>query len=382
MPQPGAKAAGIAGILAGAGLLTELVFFLASGWQPDVFADPVAALAFLEERGGYMRAAGLAGSINLVFATIFVAGLAARLERAATAATATLYLGVIGIAVHALVPIGLWLGAPTFGAMAGHGATVVQPAWAAFAAFMAVAGGVGYLFLGLSMLAAGFGGVSTGALPPALAWLTMLGGAATVAIIVAESTPFGVLAQVAFLPSIALSVVFRVWAGVVLMRSGYPAATAGGFASQGHRGYTEPATTSSPASNAPQNRSVVRATTLGALAATVLNVALWGIGRAVNASFLVDPALGAPNLQVGVVKVILTTLLPFALGAALLALAARRSRRRITTLAVAAGVLAVVSAAGPLAGAHDTATGLLLATMHVTTGAAFVGAATRIRGNW
>ena len=128
--------------------------------------------------------------MSLGFATLFVAGLAARLQRAPTAATAPLYLGVVGIAVHALVPIGLWLGAPTFSAMAAHGAGVVQPAWAAFVAFMAVAGGVGYLFLGLSMVAAGFGGASTKALPPALAWLTMAGGAATVIIILAEATPF------------------------------------------------------------------------------------------------------------------------------------------------------------------------------------------------
>ena len=48
-------------------------------------------------------------------------------------------------------------------------------------------------------------------------------------------------------------------------------------------------------------------------------------------------------------------------------------------LAVVAGVFAVASAAGPLDGGHDTATGVLLATMHVTTGAAFVTAATRVK---
>ena len=138
-------------------------------------------------------------------------------------------------------------------------------------------------------------------------------------------------------------------------------------------------TTSSPTNIAPRNRAVIRATTVGAVAATAVNVALWVIGRAADASFVVDPALGDPNLEVGVVKVILTTLLPFAVGAALLEQAARRSRRWVAMLAVAAGVFAVVSAAGPLDGGHDTATGVLLATMHVTTGAAFVGAATKVR---
>ena len=84
-------------------------------------------------------------------------------------------------------------------------------------------------------------------------------------------------------------------------------------------------TTSSPRKVAARNRAVIRATTVGAVAATVVNVMLWGIGRAADASFVVDPALGDPNLEVGVVKVILTTLLPFAVGAALLELAARRS---------------------------------------------------------
>ncbi|QBI18489.1 hypothetical protein ER308_02175 [Egibacter rhizosphaerae] len=107
-------------------------------------------------------------------------------------------------------------------------------------------------------------------------------------------------------------------------------------------------------------------------------MSLWAIGGAADASFVVDPAIGEPDLEVGVVKVLLTTLLPFAAGAALLALAARRSRRWVTMLATVGGVVAVASAAGPLAGGHDTATGVLLATMHVTTGAAFVVAATKV----
>ncbi len=139
------------------------------------------------------------------------------------------------------------------------------------------------------------------------------------------------------------------------------------------------ASTTPASPTSPRTRAVVRATTVGALAATVVNLMLWWVGRAADASFVVDPALGDPNLEVGVVKVILTTLVPFAAGAALLALAASRSPRWVTVLVVVAGVVAVVSAGGPLDGGHDTATRVLLATMHVTTGAAFVVAATRIR---
>lgn len=125
--------------------------------------------------------------------------------------------------------------------------------------------------------------------------------------------------------------------------------------------------------------SALRATTVYALVATGVNLVLWGIGRAAGASFLVDPGVGQPNMEVGALKVVLTTLLPFALGVLFLALAARRSRRWVVWVAVAGAAIAVASAAGPLEGGHDTATGVLLATMHLTTGAAFVVTAARFR---
>jgi hypothetical protein len=45
----------------------------------------------------------------------------------------------------------------------------------------------------------------------------------------------------------------------------------------------------------------------------------------------------------------------------------------------AAAVVAVVSAAGPLSAAQDTATAALLAAMHLITGAAFLAAAARVK---
>jgi hypothetical protein len=128
-----------------------------------------------------------------------------------------------------------------------------------------------------------------------------------------------------------------------------------------------------------RTRSVLRAASVCALAAVGVNLVLWGIGRAAGASFVVDPALGDPNVEVGALKVIVTTLLPFAVGVLLVALAARRSRRWVIGVVVVGAVFALASAAGPLDGGHDTATGVLLATMYLTTGAAFVVAATRFR---
>jgi hypothetical protein len=129
----------------------------------------------------------------------------------------------------------------------------------------------------------------------------------------------------------------------------------------------------------PRSRSTFRVAAIGALTATVVNVALWLGGRAADVSFLVSPLAGPPTMQVGVVEVALTTLLTFAAGWAVLVLAARRSRRWVPIVMAAAAVVAVVSAAGPLSAAHDTATAALLAAMHLVTGAAFLAAAARVR---
>ena len=59
----------------------------------------------------------------------------------------------------------------------------------------------------------------------------------------------------------------------------------------------------------PRSRSTRQLAAIGALAATVANVALWVGGRAADVGFRVSPLVGPPVLQVGVVSVVLTTLL-------------------------------------------------------------------------
>lgn len=133
-------------------------------------------------------------------------------------------------------------------------------------------------------------------------------------------------------------------------------------------------TTSGPGGigTAAQKSSLLQGVAAGAAVATIVNAALWAGGRAADVSFLVSPPAGDP-FQVGVVMVILATLLAFAVGSGLLALAARRSRRWVRAVLVAATLLAVVSAAGgPLLAADDFAAGVLLAAMHIVTGAAFL----------
>jgi Family of unknown function (DUF6069) len=123
------------------------------------------------------------------------------------------------------------------------------------------------------------------------------------------------------------------------------------------------------------SRSLLQGAAAGAAVATLVNAALWAGGRAVDVSFLVSSAVG--DIQVGIVLVVLTTLLMFAIGSGLLALAARRSRRWVRAVLVAAAVFAVVSAGVPLSAAYDTAAGVLLAAMHLVTGATFLVTASR-----
>ena len=60
---------------------------------------------------------------------------------------------------------------------------------------------------------------------------------------------------------------------------------------------------SSTMNAAPRSRSTFRVAAIGALAATVVNVALWLGGRAADVSFRVSPLAGPSTMQVGVVEV-------------------------------------------------------------------------------
>lgn len=84
------------------------------------------------------------GFVTLGFTVLFLVGLASALHRRApTRAAAVLYLGLVGVAAHALVPLGLWLAPPAFLELAAIRPTAALGAWGGFAAFLEAAGGVG-----------------------------------------------------------------------------------------------------------------------------------------------------------------------------------------------------------------------------------------------
>ncbi|TMR88956.1 DUF4386 family protein [Nonomuraea basaltis] len=218
---PNPKISGWFGVLAGVGLLVEGMLWTVSGWNAGTFADPTAALRFLAESGTILRWAVLSGFLNLVFFVVLIAGLAGRLRTATpTLATATLWFGMIGITAHVLVPMGHWYGVPAFLQAAARDQESAESAWTAFMIVgQQAAGGAGSLFMGLSMLCAGWAIAARRAMPVLLGWLGLIAGVATLLTLFAPDTPLSGVAGAAFMPSLLLAIVFRIWAGLALTRS-------------------------------------------------------------------------------------------------------------------------------------------------------------------
>lgn len=209
--------AGVAGILAGVALIAEFGLFMASGFTPQTFADPNTALAFLAERGGYLRAATLVGVTGAALTTIFVVGLAARLRPVAPMrAAATLYFGVVGGGGHALVALTFWLGIPMLLNLSGRDPSLAAAAVGSLTLLTAGAEAFGNLFLALSMAASGWAIVASRSLPAAAGWVGIAAAVFTVVRIVGTDTPLGGVAFAAFFPSLILAVVYRMWAGLAL----------------------------------------------------------------------------------------------------------------------------------------------------------------------
>ena len=138
---------------------------------------------------------------------------------------------------------------------------------------------------------------------------------------------------------------------------------------------SSPSTTSPRvAVSAPSRPRVVA----GAAIALVLNTGIWVAGRAADVTFLAASPLG--DLRVGLLEVVLGTAVGFALGLGLLTWATRRSPGLVRAVLVATVAVAVLSTLGPLTSAVETSTGVLLAAMHLVTGAAFLAAASGTRG--
>jgi hypothetical protein len=213
----GRRAGGWAGILAGVGLAAEAALWMVSGWTPSTFADPNTAVEFLRNQGGVLRLAVLTGFLNLVFAVVFLGGLASHLRaRAPGLAAASLWFGLLGVGTHILVPLAYWYGVPAF---VGAEPAAATASWTGYSTLVNAANGAGSLFLGLAMATAGWAVVSRHALPVVLGWLGLVAGVASALGVFAPDTPLTTLTGLLYVPALLLAIVFRAWGGIALLRA-------------------------------------------------------------------------------------------------------------------------------------------------------------------
>ena len=112
---------------------------------------------------------------------------------------------------------------------------------------------------------------------------------------------------------------------------------------------------------------------VAAALAVAVDLALLAGARAAGASFLVpDWADPGALTRIGPVPVVLSTVVPLALGVGLTAAVARRRPKRARVLRVLAVVVTVLSLAMPLTVDTDLTTRTALALMHLVVGGAYL----------
>src|SRR3990172_1134202 len=110
---PRMRTAGTTGIVAGVALAIGFILFITSGLTFEAFADPGQGLKFATTNAGRLRLMTAFFITTVAFAAVFLAGLAAKLrDKTPTRATATLYLGLLGLAGHGLGALIFWAAIP------------------------------------------------------------------------------------------------------------------------------------------------------------------------------------------------------------------------------------------------------------------------------
>jgi len=207
------------GILSGIGLTAEAALFMGSGWSADAFATLDGAAGAMAEGGHLLRWAVVFGVFNLALLTVFLAGLAEHLgSTSRSLRSAILHVGLVGIAIHAIVPIGFYYAVPALPALAEDPAG--EAVWAGWKFMLDVTQGTGIFFMGLSTLAAGIGWMNRDTRSPFLAALALLAGGAGVAAVLGHATPLDPIVGLVGMAGLLLSILFRVLGGIHMLRSG------------------------------------------------------------------------------------------------------------------------------------------------------------------
>ena len=211
---PRQQSAGMFGILAGISLAILFLLFLTSGAEPDTFTDPAKALPYIMQNEGRLRAIAFFAAVTVALSIFFFAGLAGKLrDKAPTRATGVLYFGILGVAGHGLSALMFWLSAPALVDYAAKDQVAASHAWVAISALNAALDGFGNLFVGLSILLAGWAIVATGGLSSTLGWYGMVAGVLTLLTVAAPGN------QLLFIGSLVLPAIWLLWAGNALRRA-------------------------------------------------------------------------------------------------------------------------------------------------------------------
>lgn len=208
---PRQPSAGTSGIVAGISLAILFFLYITSGASPDTFADPAKALPFFQQNAGRTRAIAIFAIITIAFAVLFIAGLAAKLrDKTPTRATGVLYFAILGLVGHGLGALIFWSGVPALVAQAAKDPVSASHAWVAINALTMALDGFGNLFVGLSILLAGWAITATGGMSTALGWYGVVAGVVTLLATLAPG------AMIFFLGSFILPIIWLLWAGNTL----------------------------------------------------------------------------------------------------------------------------------------------------------------------
>lgn len=120
-----------------------------------------------------------------------------------------------------------------------------------------------------------------------------------------------------------------------------------------------------------------QAVAAGAAAAVAVNLLILALAAGGGAALAVTQ--GGTERPVTAASVVVASLMPLLIGTVLAVLLSRRWPGVLRVAQVLAAAAAVLTTFGPLSGAVDTATGIALATMHLTVGAAAVAVLETVR---
>jgi len=214
---PKLKHAGIAGILSGIFLIGEFSFFMASGFNPEVFQDPSRAAQFLAESQTFIRIAVLFGITNALIRILFIVGLASELQKSTqTGATGVLYFGVLGSIGHGLVALSFYIGLPFLENLAVQNHEIFMNTWGAFVAITLGFQGLGGILSGVFFLISGWGIVKYRIFSKAIGWVGIATGFISVLTVIASETPISFIAQMLFMPMLILAIIFYISCGNAL----------------------------------------------------------------------------------------------------------------------------------------------------------------------